>query len=123
LTTLVLHERYRPDELHAELAKRQALDDYANRLAEWEDVSKAFREALESVCRSMAELARMAAQVDIKRRKLAADHTRLKADRIYTQPPRISGSHARLVMNAAKTGERSTLAAIAVVAKERAEKG
>ena len=102
--------------------KGHALDDYANRLAEWEDVSRAFREALESVCDSMAELAELAAQVDVKRRRLAADHMRLKADRIFTQPPRISG-HARLVMNAARTGQRATLAAIAVAAKERAEKG
>jgi hypothetical protein len=116
------HERHRPDELGAELAKRHALDGYANRLAEFEGIARAFSEALTSVVDSMAELARMAAQVEAKRRKLAAESLRLKDSGIFTQGPRVAGSHARLVMNAARSGHKATLAAIATAAKERSGK-
>lgn len=123
MSNVVSRERHHTEELSAELAKRRALDDYAKGLAEWEDVSRAFRAALESVCKSMAELASMAAQVDAKRRKLSADHARLKKDRMHAQPPRVAGSHARLVMNAAHSGPRAALAAIAVAAKEQTQRG
>jgi hypothetical protein len=113
LRTGAFHQaKYSAEKNEAELTKGQAIDDYTERLAHWEDVCAAFTKAVDSVCKSIDDLAAMAGQVNKKRRALLAEHVKLAAEGIHAQPPRVAGKDTRMVLGAAQRGSKAATAAI-----------
>jgi hypothetical protein len=111
--------QYSLAKIKSELDHRQALSDYADKLVGWEETEAAFTAAVDTVSRSVAELAALAAKVDAKRLSMLAQHNELRGKGAHAEPPRVRSGSARMILEAARRNRGSAIAAIGQAAKAR----